>query len=114
MFGEEERRLWGDLAALAKSWWRVDRVRASPREGAALRVEPPFRLRIAGRAPVDVCTRRVEEDEEGSRVVLEIVSPQGPSEIVAWLPSGTFQPRYVWIQATRATRVREEDLEVVR
>lgn len=54
------------LIGLVRDWWRVDRIRSSPREGRLLRLEPGDLLRLAG-VTVTVIDRRVDPDASGVR-----------------------------------------------
>lgn len=40
--------LWSQLRELLRAWWRVDRIRVSPREGRLLRLVPPCYLEYGG------------------------------------------------------------------
>ena len=62
-----DRSVLGALTDLFRQWWRVDRVRASPRHGALLRLEESAVLRASGRY-LQVQAREVGESQDGPYV----------------------------------------------
>lgn len=50
------RRLLADVRHLIEAWWKIDRIRASPREGRLLRIEPPCVV-IVDERPAEVVAR---------------------------------------------------------
>lgn len=68
------------LVRLARSWWRCDRPRASPREGRLLRLTPPCLLRV-GDTLVELTSRTVGETAAGPYLVYRGRSPTGPCSI---------------------------------
>jgi hypothetical protein len=77
--GRSFLQISGALLRLLRSWWRVDRVRISPREGALLRLQPPCVLEI-GNHRVEVVARR-ETKEEQTVVVYNCNTDQGPATL---------------------------------
>ena len=51
------RTLFAELLALVRSWWSVDRIRASPRAGRLLRLRPRSLISVQGR-PAEVAHRQ--------------------------------------------------------
>ena len=81
------RGLLGKLLHLARSWWRSDRPRASPREGRLLRITPPCLVRV-GDTIVELTSRTVGETAAGPYLIYRGRSPTGPCSIRV-RPTGT-------------------------
>lgn len=73
-------RLVASLWSLGLSWWRVDRLRISPREGRLLRISPPAILRIGSRL-LEVVSRNVGENAAGPFVAYECRCGEEVSEL---------------------------------
>lgn len=96
--------LWRELVALARAWWRVDRIRVAPGEGELLRLRPGAILRV-GAAGYRVVGRGVGEDADGPYVAYPCEGPDGKAElrvrpareggvrsVVHWLEEGRPRP----------------------
>ena len=90
----------------ARSWWRHDRIRVSPREGRLLRLQPGDLLQIDG-LQVEVLSRSVEPtlrlvcQIDFGRAELTITqSPTGHPEIISWTTD------------TECRRLSEDEIEV--
>lgn len=70
------------LVDLLRAWWRVDRIRASPREGRLLRLEVADFLTVRGE-PARVVARRVGVDAEGRFVAYRCETAAGERELRA-------------------------------
>jgi hypothetical protein len=100
----------GELIDLIRSWWRVDRIRASPREGRLLRLSPPCILCIDA-VLVEVHERVVGQTVTGPYVRYDCIGPDGRSEL--WvMPRGRDQtPEIHWIQGPTRRVLSEADIE---
>lgn len=72
--------LWRELVALARSWWRVDRIRVAPGEGELLRLRPGAILRVDG-AAYEVVGRAVGANADGPYVAYQCEGPGGQAEL---------------------------------
>ncbi|MBI4604553.1 MAG: hypothetical protein HY721_21535 [Planctomycetes bacterium] len=97
-------RLLRSLADLLLAWWCADRVRASPREGRLLRLEPGSVLRVAGR-PAAVVGRRVGETAEGPYVAYECECESGPAALVVRHTAGLVRSTVSWSEEGTEVRV---------
>ncbi len=79
-----------------RSWWRVDRIRASPTEGRLLRLHPPCFVVIGGRS-FEIAHRVVGQDSEGPFVDYNVSSPDGPGRLLVRLIVQTSQTVIRWI-----------------
>ena len=70
------RRLLRSAWLAARWWWKVDRVRISPREGRLLRLEPPCLLRLGG-LWAQVVGREVATGGAGPSVVYRLNADAG-------------------------------------
>lgn len=124
-------RLLKDVARLVESWWQIDRVRISPREGRLLRLKPPCVVVVEDR-PAEVLARTLGRGsattiagaapsiaEQGSvaeqssiSVVYECRSAAGACRLrLAVAPGGTLEAVY-WTTDGRERRITEESVEV--
>jgi hypothetical protein len=118
-----------DMARLIQSWWKLDRVRISPREGRLLRLKPPCVVVVEDR-PAEVLARTLARTstgasattiagEEGSftdtssiEVVYDCRSVAGSCRLrLAIAPGGTLEAVY-WTSDGRERRIDEESVEV--
>lgn len=99
------------IAALARSWWQVDRVRISPREGRLLNLRPPCLLRIDG-AIAQVTARQAGQGARGPYVVYRC--DDGGGDALLWVyPVGrTHRPLVRWQTGGGEITLSEEDVEV--
>lgn len=79
-----------------RSWWRVDRIRASPTDGRLLRLHPPCFVVIGGQS-FEIAHRIVGQDSEGPFVDYNIHSPDGPGRLLVHLIVETSQTLVRWI-----------------
>ena len=79
-----------------RSWWRVDRIRASPAEGRLLRLHPPCFVVIGGRS-LEIAHRVVGQDAEGPFVDYNVHSPEGSARLLVRLIAETSQTVIRWI-----------------
>lgn len=79
-----------------RSWWRVDRVRASPNDGRLLRLHPPCFVVIGGRS-FEISHRVVGHDAIGPFVDYNIVGHDGPARLLVRLMIETSQTVIRWI-----------------
>ncbi len=104
------RSLLSTLLALARAWWRHDRVRASPNEGRLLRLGPGAVLRIAGRRAV-VQHRRVGETAEGSYVAYECEGEAGPSQLLLRHTAGRIHSTASWREGGAEQTIGADSVE---
>jgi hypothetical protein len=98
------------LVSLLRSWWQVDRVRISPREGALLRLQPPCLLMI-GDQRVEVLTRK-EPEEEKTAVFYTCLTDQGPATLRIDLVDQGRRTSVHWQIAGEIYQLSAEDVEV--
>jgi hypothetical protein len=98
------------LVSLLRSWWQVDRVRISPREGALLRLQPPCLLMI-GNQRVEVLARK-EPGEEKTVVVYNCNTGQGPATLRIDLVDQGRRTSVHWQIAGEIYQLSAEDVEV--
>ena len=93
------RQLCTALKELVESWWCVDRIRASPREGRLLRLFPGSAVTIHG-TTLEIVQRVVRETPRGPLVCYETCSDEGTCqlwiaaespEIVMWIRGSSEQ-----------------------
>jgi len=118
-------RLLKDTARLIESWWKIDRVRISPREGRLLRLKPPCVVVVEGR-PAEVLARTLGRvsattnawevgsptDDGSISVVYDCRSSQGECRLrLAVAPGGAIAGVY-WTTEGREREIMEESVEV--
>jgi hypothetical protein len=104
--------LIGSLVALVRSWWQVDRVRVSPREGRLLRLGPSWFIRVAG-CTAAIERRYVGETDDGPYVGYVCRGTTGPCELRVGPPLQSPQPRVVWTSNGRSQVLDADEVEVV-
>ena len=88
------RSLLRAFATLLRTWWGVDRIRASPAEVRLLDLRPPCVAIIEDEA-VEVLARRVQE----ARIVYECVRPGGADRLLVVPGHLKSRPVARWIGA---------------
>lgn len=108
-----------DMARLLRSWWKIDRVRISPREGRLLRLKPPCVVVVEDR-PAEVLARTlgrnstatIAGNEEWISVVYDCRSVAGSCRLrLSVAPGGTLEAVY-WTTDGQERWVTEESVEV--
>ena len=84
------------LAKLLRTWWYIDRIRASPAEVRLLELQPPCVTMSDGEA-VEVLGRWVQEAPDGPRIVYECLRPGGRDRLLVRPGEGPSRPRLRWI-----------------
>ena len=79
-----------------RSWWRVDRIRASPAEGRLLRLHPPCFVVIGGRS-LEIAHRVVGQNSLGPFVNYNVTGHDGPARLLVHLIVETSQTVIRWI-----------------
>ncbi len=102
-------RLVRSVWHLLDSWWRRDRVRASPREGRLLRLTPPRVLIVAGEA-AQIVRRSVRIHGGHPRVTYHCVTRAGCALLRVDLAEPA--PAIAWRTKDGTRRLHEEDIEV--
>src|SRR5258708_6977634 len=99
---------WLDLVA---RWWRIDRLRVSPREGELLRLQPGCVLTVNG-IPAEVRGRIVLHERDGPRVVYECQTEQGPARLEVSCPGDEHRLNVFWSGTGRKEALFEHQIEV--
>jgi len=99
------------LLECVRSWWRVDRIRASPTEGRLLRLHPPCFVVIGGRS-FEIAHRVVGQDAEGPFVDYQIDSQAGPARLLVRLIVETSQTVIRWIGPDGERSLLPQDVDV--
>lgn len=98
------------MLRLLRSWWQVDRIRASPREGRLLRLRPPCILVIDGRV-VEVVARTLAHDDDCVTVSYDCRQGQDVGCLTIRLAGG-LTSNVVWTAAGVERRLPADDVEV--
>jgi hypothetical protein len=106
----ELTRWFRDLARLVGDWWRVDRVRVSPREGRLLRLQPPCLLVICERI-VEIRERRL--DPSGSWVVYQCHTFPAAGFLWARPGASPLYPRLLWLEGGVFRELTSEEVDVI-
>lgn len=97
------------LIGLIRDWWRIDRVRISPREGRLLRLQPGDLLRLEGMT-VTVTDRVVDPDVCGVHYRCEGAGFTG--ELRVGLDAGRQADEVVWSRQGGQQRLPAVEVEV--
>jgi hypothetical protein len=103
--------LWASAVALLSEWWRVDRIRSSPREGRLLRIGARCVLRV-GADFVLVQRRSVGHGKAGPFIIYECIGDRGPGELWVTPIGDTHRPTTRWVEGGCARELAEEQIEV--
>lgn len=79
-----------------RAWWRVDRIRASPRDGSLLRLSPHC-LVVIGRQSFEIAHRIVGQDADGPFVDYDLRGDDGSARLLVRLIVETSQTLIRWI-----------------
>ena len=79
-----------------RAWWRVDRIRASPRDGSLLRLSPPCLVVIGGQS-FEIAHRIVGQDVAGPFVDYDLRGEDGSARLLVRLTIETSQSVIRWI-----------------
>jgi hypothetical protein len=103
--GSLPREAW----ELVRSWWRVDRIRVSPREGRLLSLEPPCVVFITSR-PAQV-VERIAPDPTASdpSVTYRCRTSTGPAELCVRL-TGPRELHITWRESNRERAIPESEV----
>lgn len=97
------------LARLIRDWWRIDRVRISPREGRLLRLQSGDLLQLLNMT-VMIVERRVEPDARGVRYRCEGGGCTG--ELRVTLDAGRQADEALWTGKACSQRLSVDEIEV--
>ncbi|MBI4582691.1 MAG: hypothetical protein HY717_01465 [Planctomycetes bacterium] len=100
-----------ELGRLLETWWRADRVRASPAEGRLLRIAPPALLRVRGE-PAEVRRRLAGASSAGPFVIYLCQNARGPCELRVRPVGPDYRPTLLWVEAGKETGLDESEVEV--
>ncbi len=93
----ETSKLRTTLSSLLLDWWRVDRVRVSPREGLLLRLRPPCLITVATQR-VQIEARQVLADSDVPTVIYNCQTEDGPAKLCIEALSQGSDIRVRWCQ----------------
>lgn len=107
------RQLLDSIGRLLKSWWQVDRIRISPREGLLLRLRPGSLISVDGQ-PVEIVNRTVRQLADGPLVVYGCRSPDGPGQLCVSPGESRLASHIRWTVHGRDRALSELDVIVYR
>ena len=107
------RKLFAELRALVRSWWGVDRIRASPSDGRLLRLRPGSLMTVQGR-PAEVAQRHILRTAAGTTVTYECRSAEGDARLEVFFTDDACLRRVSWTENGRTEVVEEADVTVFR
>ncbi len=115
MFSRNDTRaglsLWKELWHTIISWWRIDRIRSSPRDGELLRLSPGTIISVRSRL-AEVVGRSVCQCDGGSSVVYQCRTADGEAVLsVRPLGSGRYATLQ-WSENGSTEVLDEESIEV--
>jgi hypothetical protein len=96
---------------LVAAWWRIDRVRISPREGELLRLRPECVLIIAGK-PVEVLRRQEVETSCAQGVRYECRTDEGTAQLEVRKSENANRLEISWLFSGRIEALQEHQIEV--
>ena len=96
---------------LLAAWWRADRVRISPREGALLRLQPVCLVMIAGR-PVEVLGRQEVQTTGAHGVRYECRTEEGPAHLDVRFCENAGRLEIGWSVFGRIEALLEHQIEI--
>ena len=99
------------VADLLRSWWRVDRIRASPCEGRLLRLHPPCFIAIDGQT-VEIARRVIGQDADGPFVIYDCRAMTGPAKLLVRLLTEPSQTLIRWIGPDGERPLNEHEVSV--
>lgn len=100
-----------DLYWAMRSWWRNDRIRASPREGRLWRLRPGD-LVVFGDMEAEVLTRSVVDRPAGPALSLTCRTASGTAEFEVSLTSVGRSAVVVWKTADGSRPVSEDEMVI--
>ncbi len=104
-------RVWTALCHLICGFWKVDRIRVSPREGLLLRLSNQS-IVVIDQKPLQIKTRKVIAAGESVCVEYGCDGEDGPS-LLRVIQSGLdLQPEVQWETGNGCNRYRPDQLEV--
>jgi len=99
--------LYRAVLDLLSTWWRVDRIRVSPREGELLRLEPGQLIAVKG-ACVEICTKRNTE----SGVAYECQTDNGPARLEVQCSDNASSYNMFWSTGGLSQALEAHEIEV--
>jgi hypothetical protein len=100
-----------ELAELLRSWWRIDRIRASPQDGRLLRLGPLCILFIRGCA-FQVQRRAVVESETGPCVNYDCAGESSAGQLWVTASRNHSAPQVCWVQGGEREDLSPSDVQV--
>ena len=104
-------RIFRALNRLVQSWWNVDRVRASPREGRILRLRPPAWILLDERE-VEVLRRSVAHGAGGASVIYDCRTARGQAQIRVSTVGPVCCTQIYWFEEGRQQLLTEDQLQI--
>src|SRR5262249_44184930 len=105
------RSVWRSLRGLIAAWWRVDRVRVSPREGELLRLRPESLMLVEGE-PVQVLRREVAGDASAQGVRYECQAADGVAHLDVRFSEESGRFEISWSMCGRQEMLSKHQIEV--
>ncbi len=99
------------LLGCLRAWWRVDRIRASPRDGQLLRLHPPCVIAI-GDQRFEIANRVVGQDADGPFVVYDCRDSGGSAKLLVRLVTKSSRTLIRWIGPDGERSLDEEAISV--
>lgn len=108
------RRLFNDVYRLIETWWKIDRIRASPRDGQLLRIEPPCVV-VVDERPAEVVARtlgRTADAGGGIQVDYDCRSAKGACRLRLIVTACGAIAAILWTAEGTERTISEESVEV--
>jgi hypothetical protein len=100
-------RLLRSVLDLILTWWNVDRIRVSPREGGLLRLVPGSIVCVAG-TPLEITGRVVHGTSQGDWLQYRCSSTQADGDL--WI--STIPVRIHWCQNGHECELTPDEIEL--
>jgi hypothetical protein len=103
--------VWRAIAGLIAAWWRVDRVRVSPREGKLLWLRPHCLLTVDG-VPAEVLRREEFHASIAQGVLYECQTAEGLARLHVRIGDHAGQLAISWSTSGPSEMLSEHQIEV--
>jgi len=105
------RSVWRSLRGMIAAWWRVDRVRVSPREGELLRLRPKSLVTVDG-VPAEVLRRKEMCGTLTQGVLYECQTADGMALLDIRISKAAGRLEISWSLSGRGEVLLEHQIEV--
>ncbi len=99
------------IGELLHVWWRMDRIRISPRAGRLLRLHPPCIVYMEDR-PVEIVTRTVSRTSVGPCVYYGCRTADGSAQLCVAPASPGVGEHITWMEHGRERSLAADAVEV--